>query len=79
MVTECTFGQLKERWRLLYQKSGVSQRSLKMSVLPCIVLPNICIEKKDRINHSLDLTFDENNNIRRNLKIVSDLKYNRYI
>ena len=80
MVTECTFGQLKGRWRLLYRKSGVNQHSLKMSVLACIVLHNICIEKtKDRINHNLGLTFDENNkrksseDIRRNLKMVSGL------
>ena len=52
-----------------------------MSVLACIVLHNICIEKKkDCINLSLDLTFDENNNkrkssedIRRNFKMVSAL------
>ena len=51
-----------------------------MSVLACIVLPNMNIEKKDRINHSMDLTFDQNSNkinspedIRRNLKMVSGL------
>ena len=51
-----------------------------MSVLACIVLPNMSIEKKDRINHSMDLTFDQNSNkinspedIRRNLKMVSGL------
>ena len=65
MVTKCTFGQLKGRWRLLYQKSEVSQHSLKMILLACIVLHNICTEKKDHINHSLDLTFDENNNKRK--------------
>ena len=58
----------------------ISQHSLKMSVLACIVLHNICIEKTYRINHNLGLTFDENNNkrksfevIRRNLKMVSGL------
>ena len=52
-----------------------------MSVLVCIVLHNVIMHwKKDRINHSLDLTFDENNNkskssehIRKNLKMVSGL------
>ena len=33
MVTECAFGQLKGRYRLLYRKSEVSQHSLKMRVL----------------------------------------------
>ena len=46
MVTECAFGQLKERWRLLYWKKEVSQHPLRMSVLACIVLHNMCIEKK---------------------------------
>ena len=65
---------------MLYRKREVSQHSLKMSVLACIVLPNMNIEKKDRINHSMDLTFDQNSNkinspedIRRNLKMVSGL------
>ena len=44
-ATEFAFGHLKGRWRLLYRKSKVSQHSLKMSVLACIVLYNICIEK----------------------------------
>ena len=46
MVTECVFGQLKGRCSLLYRKSELSQHSPKMSVLVCIVLHNICIEKK---------------------------------
>ena len=47
-------------------------------MLDCVVLHNICIEKK--FNHSLDLTFNENNNKskssednRENLKVVSGL------
>ena len=57
-----------------WSKSALSQ----ISVLDCIVLHNICIEKK--FNHSLDLTFNENNNKskssednRKNLKMVSGL------
>ena len=62
MVTECAFGQLKGRWRLLYRKSEVSQLSLKTSVLACTLLYNMCIEKNDHTNRSLDLTFDQSNN-----------------
>ena len=47
-------------------------------MLDCVVLHNICIEKE--FNHSLDLTFNENNNKskssednRKNLKMVSGL------
>ena len=54
-----------------------------MSLLACFVLHNISIEKKNRINHTLNLTFDENNNgklsedIRRNLKDGMWRKYSR--
>ena len=58
MVTECAFGQLKSRWRVLYRKSEVSQDSLKLAVLACIVLHNLCIEKGDSVSKKLDLTYD---------------------
>ena len=45
MVTQCAFGQLKGAWRLLYRKSEVNQHSLKVNILACFVLHNICIEK----------------------------------
>ena len=41
MVTECVFGQPKERWRLLYRKGEVNQNSLEVNILACIVLHNI--------------------------------------
>ena len=78
MVTECSFGQLKGRWRLLYRKNEVNQHLLKVNVLACIVLHNICIEKGDSISRKLDLSYDKNDNtrkspeeLRRILKIVS--------
>ena len=78
MVTECAFGQLKGRWQLLYRKSEVNQHSLKVTVLACIVLHNICIEKGDSISRKLDLSYDKNDNtrnspeeLRRILKMVS--------
>ena len=45
MVTECAFGQLKGRYRLLYRKSEVSQHSLKMRVL-ALLCYTICALKK---------------------------------
>ena len=53
MVTECAFGQLKGAWRLLYRKSEVNQLSLKVNVLACFVLHDICIEKLVSINLKL--------------------------
>ena len=53
MVAECAFGQLKERWQLLYRKIEVNQHSLKVKILACIVFHNICIEKGDSIQENL--------------------------
>ena len=82
MVTECAFGQLKGRWRLLYRKGEVHQHSLKINVLACIVLHNICIEKGDSISRKLDLSYDKNDNtrkspevLRRILKMMSSKSY----
>ena len=58
MVTECAFGQLKGRWRVLYRKCEASQHSLKINILACIVLHNICIDRGDLINPNLDFTYD---------------------
>ena len=54
MVTECAFGGLKGRWRILYRKGEVNQHSLKVNVLACIVLHNIYIEKENNISRKLD-------------------------
>ena len=82
MVTECAFGQLKGRWRLLYRKSEVNQHSLKVNILASIVLHNICIEKEDSISRKLDVSYDKNHNtrkspeeLRRILKMVSSKSY----
>ena len=82
MVTECTFGQLRGKWRLLYRKSEVNQHSLKVNILACIVLHNICIEKGDSISRKLDLPYDKNDNtrkspeeLRRILKMVSSKSF----
>ena len=83
MVTECAFGQLKGRWRLLYWKSEVNQHSLKVNILACIALHNIGIEKEDSINRKFDLSYDKNDNTRKSpeelrrriLKMVSSKSY----
>ena len=81
-MTECAFGQLKGRWRLLYRKSEVNQHSLKVNILACIVLHNICIEKRGSISRKLDLPYDKNDNtrkspeeLRRILKMVSSKSF----
>ena len=82
MVTECAFGQLKRRWRLRYRKSDINQHLLKVNVLACIVLHNICIEKGDSSSLKLNLSYVKNDNarkspeeLRRILRIVSSKCY----
>ena len=58
MVTECAFGQLKGRWRVLYRKCAASQESLKINILACIVLHNISIENRDLVTEKVDFTYD---------------------
>ena len=58
MVTECAFGQLKGSWRVLYRKCEVSQESLKINILACIVLHNISIENRDLVTEKVDFTYD---------------------
>lgn len=58
MVTECAYGQLKGRWRVLHHKSECNVTSLKEYVLACIVLHNICIQSGDSVCKRLDLCYD---------------------
>ena len=58
MVTECAFGQLKGRWRVLYRKCEARQESLKINILACIVLHNISIENRDLVTEKVDFTYD---------------------
>ena len=65
MVTECAYGQLKGRWRVLERKCESPPEIVRMVTLACIVLHNICIEREDTISRKLDLTFDPLTNNRR--------------
>ena len=65
MITECAYGQLKGRWRVLERKCESPPEIVRMVTLACIVLHNICIERGDTISRKLDLTFDPLTNNRR--------------
>ena len=73
MVTECAFGQLKGSWRVLYRKCEPSQESLKINILACIALHNICIEKEDLITQNLDFTYDSVTNRKRSSEELRDI------
>ena len=55
MVTECAYGQLKGRFRVLYRKSECNEDTTKAITLACIVLHNICIEYDKAFPMQLDL------------------------
>ena len=54
--TERAYGQLKSRWRVLYRKLECRPDAVKLGVLACIVLHNICINRKDSLPVQMDLT-----------------------
>jgi hypothetical protein len=58
MVTECAYGQLKSRWRVLYKKCECSKETVKVFALACVILHNICIDKGDALSPQLNLTVD---------------------
>ena len=58
MVTECAYGQLKSRWRMLFKKCECSKETVKLFALACVILHNICIDKGDALSPQLDLTVD---------------------
>ena len=58
MVTECVYGQLKSRWRVLYKKCECSKDTVKLFALASVVLHNICIDNGDALSPQLDLTVD---------------------
>ena len=73
MVTECVFGQLKGRWRVVCRKCEASQESLKINVLACIAQRNIYIEKGDLITQNLDFTNGSVTNRKRSSEELRDI------
>ena len=73
MVTESAFGQLKGRWRVLYRNFEACQESLKINILACIILHNICIVKEDLITQNLYFTYDSVTNTKRSSEELKDI------
>ena len=73
MVTECAFGQLKSRWRVLYKKCEHCKDTVKSFALACIVLHNICLKKGDTLSGKLDLTIDPTSHQRQERNTVRNL------
>ena len=62
MVSECAYGQLKGRWRVLPKKNESDKEQVRITVLACMVLHNVCIMQGDTISKKLDLTIDPASN-----------------
>ena len=73
MVTEWAFGQLKGRWRVLYRNFEACQESLKINILACIILHNICIVKEDLITQNLYFTYDSVTNTKRSSEELKNI------
>ena len=73
MVTECAYGMLKGRWRVLSRKAENKKETVRGVTLACIVLHNICIEKGDVAHRHWDSTVDAGTNLRRTGNELQDL------
>ncbi len=73
MITECAYGQLKGRWRILMRKCESLPEEVKIITLACMVLHNICISKGDVLPRTLDITIDPNTNQRRERSEIRDI------
>ena len=50
VVSEHAYGMLKGRWRIIYKKTECRRRNIKVIIMACIVLHNICIARNDPCN-----------------------------
>ena len=65
MVTEGAFGKLNGRFRILHRKCESNKETVKIMGLTCVILHNICIDKRDLVPRKFDLTYDMASNKRR--------------
>ena len=73
MVIESAYGQLKGRWRFLLRKSEGNLHETKVAALSCMVLHNICLDRKDTLPKKLDVSIDPRTNQKRDRKVICDL------
>ena len=73
MVTECAFGLLKSRWRVLHRRCESAKDTTKCMALTCLILHNLTIEHKDVWPHKYRIDYDPKTNKRRPRKQVRDI------
>lgn len=57
MVSEVAFGQLKSRLRVFHKKCESDKESIKVMVLPYVVLHNMSIDRGDLVSRVLHLSY----------------------
>ena len=73
MIIEDAYGGLKGRWRVLLRKCESTQEEVRDNTLACIVLHNICIERRETLSRQLDATIDPATNQRRPRDVIRRL------
>ena len=73
MVTECAYGQLKGRWKVLLCKSESSRETVGAVTLACVVLHNVCIQHGDVAYRNWHVSKDPGTSRRRKPEEVQDL------
>ena len=72
VVTENAYGMLKGRWRFIYKKCEAKMRNVKYVLMACVLLHNLCIERRDPCNPRWKLRVDQINMIPRNVPRKED-------
>ena len=73
MVTEECYGQLKGRWRILLRKCESSTEKVRAATLACMVLHNVCLERRETMSKKLNLTIDPGTNQKRDRETIREL------
>lgn len=73
MVTECAYGQLKGRFRILFRKCECNEQTMKAVTLACVILHNICIEHDEPFPQQPDIAADPATLERRDRQVVRDM------
>lgn len=73
MVTESAYGMLKGRWRVLFRKYECAPEDLKLVVLACMVLHNICMDRGETLPRKFDPTIDPASGERRDREVIREL------
>ena len=73
MVTECAYGHLKGRLRILFKKCESKKEFLKIISLACVVLHNLCIDLGNIIPTAWDLNYDDHESKKRPAEAFREL------